>query len=187
MKKIIFDSGTEFTIQKPSVKDFIKLFDLCSHGNSSSMLLDEILKHITYPSKEDARKFLSKYIFSVYGTFFSAIKNMCGQEIVDSTDTVVEETEDNKIKIFIDGKSFYFRRLNFVETDLAVKDLRDNKGVVSADVCLKLAMMTVSNAKDTDHKALLNDLFAEYPIAVVFVGRSILDKCSMDAEIKQGE
>lgn len=186
MKKIIFDSGAEFTIQKPSVKDFVKLFDLCSYGNSSSIFVEELLKHITYPSKEDARKFLSKYIFNGYSTFFSAIKNMCGQEIVDSMDTFVEETEDNKIKIFIDGKTFYFRRLNFVETDLAVKDLRD-KGSLSADVCQRIAMMTVSNAKDTDYKALLNELFAEYPIAVVFFGRSICEKCSMDAEINQGE
>lgn len=188
MKKIIFDSGTEFTIQKPSVKEFIKLFDLYEQGTSSAMLLDEILKHITYPSKEEARKFLTKYVGSIYGYLFKIIKVMCGEEIVDSPETVVEETEDDKIKIVINGKTFYFRRLNFAETDLVVRELKE-KNTLSANLCHKITMMTVCKSKDNevDYKALLDELFIEYPLAVVAMGREIFNKCSMKAEINLGE
>lgn len=182
MKKITFANGTEFTVEKPSLKDFMRLFDLWEQRKSTSSLFDEVLKYVTYPSKEDARKFLTKYLGSLYPLCTSIFRS-CGTELADTC--LVEELDDDKIKFIVDNEVFCFRRPNFVEMDLLINEL-NKSDVISAEMCNKLLHMTLVKS-NADAKSQLANFLEQYPFMVVHIGRQIFTKCMISAEFIAGE
>jgi len=182
-KTVTFKDKTSFTLSKPALKEYFTLYDL-EFENRHLPLLEEVLKHITYPSKEDASKFFKKYPGSLR-IISSAISEMCGGKInVD----VKEENEDSLIYL-IEGKNYSFKRLSLSQWDLIWEEISQNKFLKSQraySFCMSCVLDNSSEELGTGKKNL-ELLFEQYPALVNMIPDKIVKACTMWVEEEQGK
>lgn len=189
--QIIFKNGVSFTIAKPELKDYFSLVDRSNEKNVFAQL-EEVLKHITYPSSEEARSFLNKYPFSIKKTAL-AIAKMAGSEIeikkgIDIHLTIPGVPEDS-LGYEIDGKWYLFKRFSLSQYDL-IMEVISSKGFFTCSRAYDLCLACALNHPQEEFgsaKRKLESLFETYPALPMVIFHEIWDDCSMPIEEERGK
>lgn len=171
MKKFTFKNNIEFTLDTPSFDDYLRLEDLRGQETSTSKLFDELIKYITYPSKEEAIKILEKFKGGIHYLFSLWIKP--DKDIVSKV--IITDEDDDKIKLTFEDQVFYFRRPSFVEMDLFWSEFV-KKTKVSSVLLLKLLNMFLIKSTDIIVGEKFKSLVEQYPYLVDHIGIQIMDR-----------